>query len=155
MKKIILCVLLCAITHPTFAASMCMPYIRGGGVISDTSAIDGQITNNRGYFVAGSNCITGTMMCKHIYIRGEAHCSTSPVYPADNWEEYGNYCFCRITGVRALNGYLAPFPGTWVWNWQYTYGGDYCAKNCAGTCTNLAMGNGRQKIMFSLMRMGD
>ncbi len=134
MKKIFLILpfLLIGAVH---AASMCVP-----GTASDQSysAIPSkQESNNRGYFAVGTSCVSGTTMCKSTLVRGESHCSTVAILPSSKFETCANYCWCRLTHIRAPNGYLAPWDGDWVFSQIYTYGGNnYCASYCASGCAS-------------------
>ncbi len=148
-KSWIFCIL---IISPVFAhgASMCIPeqtgrdsvaYVRGKGA---TTSVYG----NRHHWGRGTNCrvVNGTgvadrpIMCDEPTIYGEGHCSKSGTYPSDDWEEFGYYCWCRITDMKTTekdtNGkyIVAPKNGAWVllrrdascdWHCTYVCSGAY------------------------------
>ncbi len=131
MKKIFL-ILPLLIIGTANAASMCVPKVAESQSYSYLPSIEE--TNNRGYFAMGTSCVSGTTMCRDTLIRGESHCSAASILPADNFETYGKYCYCRLTHARAPNGYLANRSGGWVFRSAYSWEGrctEYCAVNCA------------------------
>ncbi len=134
MKQIfsILPLLLIGTVH---AASMCVPTVASN---QSTSYIrSAEEDNNRGYFAVGTGCVSGTNSCRNTLARGESHCSAASILPADNFETNGMYCYCRLTHIRAPNGYLAARSGNWVYRSRFTgtlSNAYYCYTGCARLC---------------------
>ncbi len=133
MKKIFL-ILPLLIIGTANAASMCVPEVYGK---SSSSIATTSEDNNRGYFAVGTSCVSGTTICKDTLARGEAHCSAATFLPSDNFETSGRYCFCRLTHVRAPNGYLANRSGGWVFLGEDVT--TYCENSCASRCVSRIM----------------
>ncbi len=118
------------------AASMCVPPTTGSYKYTTLLAEE---ANNRGEWTVGGSCsannTTHTVSCSSTpNFRGEAHCSASGVYSADNWEEGGKFCWCRLTGSLSSNNYLSPRSGGWVLrndNDSVSSCASLCALNCA------------------------
>ncbi len=140
MKKIFLILpfLLIGTAH---AASMCVPTIASNQSVSYIASVDGN--NNRGYFAVGTSCVSGTTMCKSTLVRGEGHCSVASILPSDRLETNGPYCYCRLTHVRAPNGYVAIREGGWVF--YKTYSG---SSECVWGCTQHCAADFRSKMEF-------
>ncbi len=135
------------------AASMCLPSIPSSGTYGST----GTAANNRGYFYNGGSCSAkknddgGYDFTCTTYptVHGEAHCSASGVYPADNWEEAGQFCFCKLTGIQSSNGYVAPRSGGWVFSDDLS-STSYCSSYCAGNCRDYVdYGRGFRRALFA------
>ncbi len=139
MKRIIFTVFLLFNCFSVNAASMCLP--QASSVMFYTTT-DFKSANNRGEFALNGVCTADntTSVTRHLACtttpteRGESHCSASGTYPADNWEQGGKYCWCRLTGIKSTNGYMAPRNGGWVFFAGYFYSTDFCGSHCANYC---------------------
>ncbi len=146
MKKILFIFPLLLITGTAHAISMCVPSIKASQDFSNIPSADED--GNRGYFAMGTNCTSGTVVCKKTLLRGEAHCSASTIVPSDNFETKGMYCYCRLTDVMAPNGYLAPHAGGWVLH-DSTGTVSSCITTCSSLCGKYARSNlGFRKALF-------
>ncbi len=139
MSRAICGVLFLIIIGAANATSMCVPKSTLTPVYSRLQA---QENGNRGQWVNGGSCVadaaTNTVVCSVVpTIRGEAHCGASGGYPADNWEQGGYFCWCRLTHIKSTNGYMAPRNGGWV-----LFSDDrtvaQCSYNCAYYCAQYA-----------------
>ncbi len=86
-------------------------------------------SNNRAYMAFGTNCklTANGPVCDDPILTMECHCGASGVYPSDNWEENGGFCWMRITGVKTANyGNISYYGG---WYYRYDYG-----NTCNGSC---------------------
>ncbi len=135
MKKIFLILPFVAINAAS-AVSMCVPKVAG---YSASAVAAGSAVGNRGQFVFGTNCISGTGVCKMTLIRGETHCSAFGDISASNWENFGQYCWVRFTHVRTPNGYLATQVGGWIRLLYDSY--NACASSCASNAVNAIVNN--------------
>ncbi len=123
-------------------ASMCVHISTTSANISST----GGSTGNRAGWVVGSRCgLTNGSCSEPPYLKGEAHCSDSGVYPASNWEEYGGVCWCRISAIQAANGYMIPHNGAWVptgYAVKDTWA-SLCERDCSNKCVSYATSDSR------------
>ncbi len=122
MRKLI--AFLSILSAPTIAPAASICISPAGSAFSFTQT--GNTNGNRGYWY---NSIS----------RGEAHCSKVPIISPDTtmdeFETYGNYCWCRVTQVAAPNGYLGDFDGAWVFRSNVS-----CASDCASHCADQGFG---------------
>ncbi len=140
MKKIFLILpfLLIGTAH---AASMCVPNMKSATTYTHMTAEE----NSRGIFVNGTSC-SGDF-CQNTAFKGEGACSIAPMLPANNFGTTGPYCYCRITHIRAPNGYLASYNGAWVFLGKVASAFD--APSCRYGCAYFCMTN--SKILRNAM----
>ncbi len=112
--------------------SMCLPMPqlkRGDSVYSYPQAV----ANNRSYVAYGTGCkITSNgPVCDDTLLSLECHCGASGTIPADNWEDFGQFCWIRIIGVKTA-AYGTVFSDNSGWGILHDYA--LVADNCTTWC---------------------
>ncbi len=145
--------------NTVFGAGICLPELPRNASYART--ITGNGDNNRGYWGIGTNCRVPVgddpsgrpVICENPIMYGESHCSKYGTYTDAGWDQYGPYCWCRMTHLRTTqrdaNGkyVVAPQNGAWV----YVMSNQYCDTHCAMLCSNTGYGAKSWNFLKTLM----
>ncbi len=128
--------------NATGQISMCVPLPQLKSVQFFVKRLDNS-DNNRGYFAFGTGCkLTDTgYVCDDTIMTGETHCGASAELTDENWENFGQLCWYRLTSVKTASNNIVANTPQWHFMGNYAAVGNSCISYCYQAYANIMRSN--------------